>query len=184
MPSTIGHALAGATIAWTGDALAGRRNGPTLGATGLTFTAAAIAAAPDLDLLSEVHRTFTHSLTVTVVVGIVAAVLAARARAPVVRVALVCAAAHGSHVLLDWLAIDNFPPHGVQALWPFSHEFYISGAGLFRQTQRRAFFGLAAMRANALAVGQELVILGPIAYAAWWARGVARGATRSEWPGH
>lgn len=170
MPSTIGHALAGATIAWAGEAMAPIPSGSRSAISGLALTAAAIAAAPDLDLLFDVHRTFTHSLTMTAAIGIAAAIVAARARAPVVRIALVCAAAHASHILLDWLAIDNFPPRGVQALWPFSHDFYISGAGIFRQTQRRAFFGLAAIGTNAIAVLQELLILTPIAYAVWYVR--------------
>jgi inner membrane protein len=87
-----------------------------------------------------------------------------------VRVALVCAAAHASHILLDWLAVDNYPPRGVQALWPFSQDFFISDAGIFRQTQRRAFFGLTAMRNNGIAVAQEMVILVPVAWVMWLVR--------------
>jgi inner membrane protein len=169
MPSTIGHALAGAAVAWTGEALAG--GSPRSAQTSrLTLAAIAIAAAPDLDLLVGVHRTFTHSIAATAIVGLAAAAIAARGRAPILRVVLVCALAHASHILLDWLAIDNFPPRGVQALWPFSRDFYISGLGLFQQTQRRAFFGLEAIRVNALAVVQELIILAPVAYLAWCAR--------------
>jgi inner membrane protein len=177
MPSPIGHAVAGATVAWAADALApaGRR-APSRPFGPLTIAAVAAATAPDLDLAFHVHRTVTHSVAATAIVGAIAAIVAARTRAPILHVALVCAAAHASHLLLDWLAIDNYPPYGLQALWPFSHDFYISGLGVFRQTQRREVFGAVAMRANTLAIAREIAILGPIALIAWW--GSARAARR------
>jgi len=83
---------------------------------------------------------------------------------------LVLAAAHASHILLDWLAVDTTPPYGIQALWPFNHTWYISGIGMFRGTARQHFFSLDSIRENALAVAQEIAILGPIAWVAWLVR--------------
>ena len=167
MPSPIGHALAGATVAWTTDALSppARPTGP-----GLVVACMAIAAAPDLDLAFGFHRTSTHSIGMTAMVAATAAIVAAYTRAPVLRTALACAAAHGSHLLLDWLAVDRFPPYGLQALWPFSSEFYISGWDIFRHTERRHVFSALAIRTNGLAVAQELLILGPLALVALRAR--------------
>jgi membrane-bound metal-dependent hydrolase YbcI (DUF457 family) len=136
----------------------------------LTLICAAVAAAPDLDLLLRTHRTYTHSIGATLCVGLFAAAMAAYAQLPVARVALVCATAHASHILLDWLAADRTLPYGIEALWPLSQQFYISGLDLFRQTERRHFFTGAAIRANTLAVAQELLILGPLAWAVWLVR--------------
>jgi inner membrane protein len=180
MPSTIGHALAGVTVAWAADAMSPDPKLSDERGRALVIGAAVIASAPDLDLLFGVHRTVTHSIGATMVVAALAATFAARARAPVLRVAMVCAAAHLSHLLLDWLAIDNFRPYGLQALWPFTSEFYISGIGLFRQTQRNAFFGAAAMRTNAVSVAQEIAILAPIAWAVWLVRVKALAGFSSE----
>jgi membrane-bound metal-dependent hydrolase YbcI (DUF457 family) len=85
------------------------------------------------------------------------------------RVVCVCAVAYASHILLDWLAYDPNPPFGIQALWPFSDRWFISGLNVFRATERRQLFTWAAMLVNIEAVAQEIAILGPIAAAAWWA---------------
>jgi|GEM_PF-624790 len=181
MPSPIGHALAGAAVAWTSDLVAGSRN-PGIAdrvqqgwyrRAGGTFTLVciALAAGPDLDLLLPgTHRTFTHSLTAAALTGIVAASVAARKRLPVVRVAVTCAIAYASHVLMDWLGVDNYPPRGIQALWPFSDAWFISDLDLFRQTARRQLLQPENIRTNALAVAQEIAIMLPIAAALWLVR--------------
>ena len=133
----------------------------------MTLACATIAAAPDADLAFGVHRTFTHSLTATALVAIVAAAVAARLRAPVVAVALTCAAAHASHLFLDWLSADNFPPYGLQLFWPFSDRWYISGLDFFLGTRHQRFFTTQALMINARAVTRELLILGPLAWIAW-----------------
>jgi inner membrane protein len=180
MPSTIGHALAGVTVVWAADALAPDPKLSQERSSTLTVAAAAIAAAPDLDLLFDVHRTVTHSIGATMLVAVVAAVVAMMTGAPVLRVAIVCAAAHASHIFLDWLSMDRFPPYGLQALWPFSSEWYISGRDWFRQTDHTHALTRQGMRTNALAVAQEIAILGPIAWGAWLVRVKALARLPSE----
>jgi inner membrane protein len=181
MPSPIGHALAGAAVAWTSDLVAGSRNGRLADAAhgnwyrraggGLTVACIALAAAPDLDLLLPgAHRTFSHSLTAAVVTGFVAAGLAARNGQPVLRLALICAIAYASHILMDWLGVDNYPPRGIQMLWPFSDAWFISDLDVFRQTARRQLFRPENIRTNALAIAQEIAILLPIVAALWLVR--------------
>ena len=97
---------------------------------GLTLACVALGAAADLDLLFAGHRTVTHSLGAVVLVGAFAAALAAYAGRPVMRVASMCAAAYATHLFADWLAIDVSQPRGIQALWPFSREWFISGIDL------------------------------------------------------
>jgi len=179
MPSPIGHALAGVAVAWTADLIPGDRAWRTVPDTGtwyqragggLTLLCAGLAAAPDLDLAFAAHRTMTHSLLAAVCVGALAAAIAADTRRPIARIALMCAAAYGSHLLLDWLGADDFPPRGIQALWPISYEWFISNADVFRQTARHEIFTRPVILKNVQAIVQELAILGPIAIAVWLAR--------------
>ena len=179
MPSPIGHALAGIAVAWTADLLPGDRTGRTAPKTaswylragdGLTLLCAGLGAAPDLDLAFAAHRTVTHSIGAVLLVGLFAAALAANARRPIARVALTCAAAYGSHLWLDWLGADDYPPRGIQALWPITREWYISGADLFRQTARLHIFTQPVVLTNERAIVQEFAILGPIVVALWLVR--------------
>jgi len=138
----------------------------------LAVVCAALAAAPDLDLLlSGAHRMFTHSIVAVVAVTIVAAgvtgLVTGRIRW---RVAAVCGAAYASHLLLDWLTSDASAPYGLQLFWPFSDRWDISPVSVFRGLERRRIFSAASMRQNVLAVGQEIVILVPVAFAAWSVR--------------
>jgi membrane-bound metal-dependent hydrolase YbcI (DUF457 family) len=178
VPSPIGHILAGATIAWASDSGAHARTlSPIPGARArlrnLTLVCAALAAAADLDLvLPGTHRTVTHSMTAVAVVAIVAIAMTGKVISSPGgwRVVLACTAAYASHLLLDWLGADPTPPYGLQLLWPFSDRWFISNLDLFRGTARIRLFTAASIRTNALAILQEVAILGPIALAAWLVR--------------
>jgi len=179
MPSPIGHALAGLTAAWTADLVPGDRAWRTAPASaswyeragnGLTLACAVLGAAPDLDLLVVTHRTVTHSIAAVALVALFAAAFGARADRPVARVAAMCAAAYATHLLLDWLGVDTFPPRGIQALWPLSHKWFISDADVFRQTARENFFTGPSLIKNLKAIAQEITILGPTVVAVWLIR--------------
>ena len=171
--------LGGVAAAWASDFVPGRRDWRTAPETaswwrragdGLTLACGLVAAAPDADLLFGVHRTFSHSVAAAGTAGVLAAAIAAKMRRPVLRVALMIAAAWLSHIVLDWMAADYVPPYGIQAFWPFSEAWCISGWDLFRQTERRHFFTIAAIRTNTVAVAQEIAILLPIVAIVWFAR--------------
>jgi hypothetical protein len=145
----------------------------------VTLACAALAMAPDLDLGFTRHRTYTHSIGAVVIVGLFAGLIAAafaplalraRRRHRAVRIALMCAAAYASHLLLDWLGVDLYPPPGLQVLWPFDSGWYISGIDLFRQTRREQLFTRAVIEQNLLAMLREAAILVPIAAALWLVR--------------
>lgn len=196
MPSPIGHAIAGMAVAWTSDLVPGDRSWRTApegapwyrrAGNGLTLACAAIAVAPDLDLLFVAHRTVTHSLSAVLFVGLFCAALAANAHRPIARVGWMCAAAYASHLFLDWLGTDATPPHGIEALWPLSREWFISGTDVFRQTERREVWTSATMLKNVRAVVQEIAILGPTAVALWLLRvralaGLASRPIRGDHP--
>jgi membrane-bound metal-dependent hydrolase YbcI (DUF457 family) len=189
MPSPFGHALAGIVVSWGADLVGGNRASrvsappaskvPGTGTWhlwyqraggGLTLACAGLGAAPDLDLAFLAHRTATHSLAAVLLIGLVAAAVAAFGGRPIARVALTCACAYGSHLLLDWLGEDFYPPRGIQLLWPVSHAWYISGLDLFRQTARLRIFTRGPMITNLRAIAREIAILGPILVAVWLVR--------------
>ena len=164
MPSPIGHALAGCAVVWGAD-LIDRRPSPSR----LTATCAVLATVPDLDLfVSHTHRSATHSLTAVLLVLIIAAAVTGKVTRW--RVALICAAAYGTHLLLDWLAADHSAPAGIQLFWPFSRRFFISGWELFDQTERRHLFAPATIDQNAREIAKELALLAPIAFGLWLIR--------------
>ncbi len=188
MPSPIGHALAGAAIAWTAERRSLRARpaprplsaGDGIRAGAVTLICVGLAAAPDLDLLAPyTHRTITHSALAVIAVAIVAAVVTGKVTGRIVWwVVGACTAAYASHLLLDWLAVDDVAPRGVQLLWPFDDRWFISGWDLFRGTARRDVFTLHSMRTNLLAILQESAILGPVAWTAW--RWVVRDSRRAN----
>ena len=171
--------IAGVSAAWAVDLVPGRRDWRTAPASaswyaragnGLTLACALVAAAPDLDLVVRWHRAITHSLGAVLFVALFAAALAVNARRPVARVTAMCAGAYATHLLLDWLSVDTFPPYGIQALWPFDNGWYISGYDIFLQTQRYSITSTPSMRQNAVAIAREIAILLPIAIVLWLVR--------------
>ncbi len=186
MASPIGHVLAGLVVAWGADLVPGNRSWrwaePSASwyaraGNGLTLACASLAAAPDLDLFfGRFHRTATHSATSVVIVALLAAWIASRARMPASRVALMCAGAWGTHVLIDWLSADQSVPRGLQILWPFDSTWFISGWDVFVGSERHQMFSAATMRRNVEAIAQEVAVLAPIVVVLWLVR--VKTATR------
>jgi inner membrane protein len=167
MPSPIGHALGGAAVALIADLWPGR----PVGRLRFPLTCAALAAVPDVDLLLPIaHRTMTHSLGAVAFMTIIAAAVTGKVTEGRWRITLACGAAYTSHLLLDWLQADPRAPYGIQALWPLSSTWFISGWNVFRATERRHILEWASMRSNFLAVVQEIAILGPVVLALWLVR--------------
>ena len=182
MPTPVGHSLAGIAVALAGERGRLPRDLRRFLASPMTLVCVALATLPDVDLLVPgLHRTATHSVTATIVVTIVATAVTARAatgrpgsKGALSRIAwsavVMCAAAHGSHILLDWLSRDPSPVPGIQALWPFSDRWFISGWDVFPDEERRNIFTVPAMVRNLNVLAWELGILGPVVIALWWLR--------------
>jgi membrane-bound metal-dependent hydrolase YbcI (DUF457 family) len=179
MPSPVGHALAGLATAWIAGALVpGLRHSargtapdaPSEAAIGaLALGCAAVAAAPDLDILAGSHRALSHSVGAAVIVGLAVGVaLARRWKLATAGTVLLCTAAYGTHMLLDWLAQDASSPHGIMALWPGSLAYYTSGVDLFFEVSRRYWDPREFIVGNLGSVLWEVVLLGPVSGAAWW----------------
>lgn len=131
-------------------------------ATKTALIVAAIAAAPDLDLLVNDHRGPGHSLGAAIVAGIVVWMVARQ-----IRWGAAAAAAWASHVLLDWLGTDTRPPIGIMALWPFSTAYFQSPLEIFPAISRRYWLS-EFWYYNAKALLVEVVVLLPIAIAVVW----------------
>jgi inner membrane protein len=163
MPSPIGHSLAG-LVTHVGTAPPGELRDPRR-----ALLLVALANAADLDFLLKLvdgqnhHQRWTHSLTCAVIAGFVVAAFT-RGR----RLGLAAGLAYATHVLLDWLGNDTHPPIGLQALWPFSPEFYKSPWIVFKDVGRQATWETVVNNARAGAL--EIAILVPVLAVAWWLR--------------
>jgi len=166
MPSPVGHALGGLIAGW---GTAGRRPWPDWVGQAIVFTV--VGVLPDLDLLFGAHSGPTHSIGAALIVAIMAwGVSGFRARPAIVAAIF---AAYASHIFLDWLGEDTSPPFGIMALWPFSHEYFMSPVAIMPAISRR--YWLAGFWAHNLrALVFEITVLLPIAIAVWWGRAYSR----------
>lgn len=129
---------------------------------------AAVAIAPDLDLIVHSHRGPTHSVGAALIAGAAAWTVTHRS-----RWGAAVALAWTSHVLLDWLSNDTRPPLGVMALWPFTRDYYKASIEVFPAISRR--YWLAEFWVyNVKALMVELIVLGPVAAIVVWWRSVVR----------
>ena len=158
VPSPIGHALGALAAAWiVAPPDLRTRDGRTQAAI-----LAAVAIAPDLDLLIGRHSAESHSIGAAVLVAAIAALM----RWPVARerwrIGLAVLLAWISHPLLDSFGQDSSPPLGVMAFWPFSREYVHAPVQVFMPIWRRYWLA-GFVSHNLLAVVRELLILGPLA---------------------
>ena len=158
MPSPIGHGLAGVSVAWLATPRAGRS---------LAIACALLAASPDIDVLFGSHRGPTHSLAAVVLVSAAAAMFATARKLPAARVAAACGLAYASHLVLDWLGKDSATPYGIMALWPFSSQYFSSGADLFLEISRRYWNRDEFILGNLRSLILELALLLPTAALAY-----------------
>ena len=193
MPSPAGHLLAGVAIAWAAEVFGTLRTRqedhvgrmPTASVmTPLVLACAALALAPDLDILLASHRTYTHSIAAAGLAALAGGGVARALGAPGVATGLTCGLVVASHILLDWLGRDGSTPRGLMALWPLSAAYFYSGIDLFADISRRYWKPEEFILKNAVSIAREIVILGPVVVLAWWARqrGIANRRTSAERP--
>ncbi len=177
----MGHALGGLAAAFLADSTGRRRQlSPAL-----LIASAALAVAPDLDLLIGSHRTYTHSVGAVLVIGLTSW-LVMRGRVPnAMRAAAILMAAYGSHLVVDWTGKDTSTPPGLMIAWPFSSAFDVSGWNLFGEVSRRYWLPTEFVLGNLRALSWELAVLSPLLILAWarWSRRTLRneeGKTKKE----
>lgn len=177
MPSPVAHALGGLATAFIVDTVAPR---PRL-TMPILIGSAALAVAPDLDLLTTSHRTYSHSIGAVAIVAVVSWVVL-RARSVRGTAAAVLAAAYASHVLLDWLSKDTRAPSGITALWPLSANYYQSPWYIFGEISRRYWLPHEFIVRNLQEAVWEFLVMAPLLFLAWtlWSKGTLAGETKIE----
>jgi hypothetical protein len=170
MPSPVGHALAGYAA---GAFIAGHasQSGSLIDRIPARIVLfAGLACLPDIDFVFRRHSMYTHSTGAVLAVAVVSAIFLRPAWAMVAA----CAAAYGSHMLLDWLGQDTSAPIGIMALWPFSGRYYQAPVPIFIPVSRR--YSLPNFWThNLYVVSIEILVFGTLALAAHWTRGRING---------
>jgi inner membrane protein len=180
MPSPLGHTLGALAISWTLEPSAPERSHAWRRVAAL----AAIAVAPDLDLLIGRHSRETHSIGAAVIAASMIAwwwpaLLSSQRR----RTWLIAFLVWLSHPLLDILAPDGTAPFGVMLFWPVSVAHCTTGLHILDPINRRWWMGMEQfVLHNVFAIVRELLILGPIATVAWMYRRMRVRATRNGAP--
>lgn len=114
------------------------------------------------------HHYFSHSIPFVILIGILSFLLVkllVPSRA--LHLAMVLAAAYGSHLLLDYFTHDGSPPIGIPLLWPLAHKHFIAPVEFFLSIHRGSIEALFGPH-NFKALFRESLILGPFALAAYW----------------
>jgi membrane-bound metal-dependent hydrolase YbcI (DUF457 family) len=173
----MGHALGGLAAAFIADsAVRCHQLSPTL-----LIAAAAVAVAPDLDLLIGLHRAHTHSVGAVFLVGVTSwLALRGRVTSPI-RAATILTAAYASHLVLDWMGKDSSSPPGLTIMWPFAETYYVSGWNLFGEVSRRYWLPEEFVLGNLRALSWELALLLPLLLVAWahWSSRTLRNEKRT-----
>lgn len=179
MPSPLAHSLAGLAAGWALDRPS--PGSPIKAFPTAILAAVVVAALPDVDLiLPGPHRAWTHGVGTTGFVMIIAAAVTGWVTGRVRwRVVAMLGVAHASHIVMDWLGTDRLPPAGLEALWPFSDRFYISGWDWFPAVERR-LYRPDALDINARAAVAELVRMVPVTAVAWTIRRTRRTRARTS----
>jgi len=99
---------------------------------------------------------------------------------PIARVALMCAAAYGTHLLWIGWPWNLFPPLGIQALWPFEELLHLRLGSGFSQNRAAPVSLLAIDPTKSGRVIRELLILTPIVVVVWLVRVKALAGLASE----
>ena len=133
--------------------------------------------APDLDFIpgmlvgepNRYHGGASHSLTGALLFSSAVVLGFWRSTSNSIRLGSMAFLAYASHLLGDWLTVDNGTPIGIPVFWPFSDIHFISPVTIFRNIQHGtdgagpvAFLVEVFSTANVLAIGLELVITLPI----------------------
>jgi membrane-bound metal-dependent hydrolase YbcI (DUF457 family) len=119
----------------------------------------------------NVHHHFTHGVGFVALYFTGVWLVARRTRhaSQAAGLALWSSLSYLTHLGLDLLSKDPSPPSGLQFWWPLSDDFYISPVLVFDEVWRGSLARLFGLH-NWMAVGREVLILGPVAGAAWWWR--------------
>ena len=122
MSTPLGHGLAGAAVGLALSRGIEPRHAAVIGA--------AVAIAPDLDfipgLLVGAPGRFHHAATHAVLPAVLAAGIAALCTIPRVRWACLVFLAYCTHLVLDYLTVDDSSPRGIPLFWPVASDTFVA----------------------------------------------------------
>lgn len=166
MPSPIAHTLSGCCLV-----AAAAHRFPEARTLRVATVAVLAANLPDIDLLAafvsghrllgRLHQGLTHSFGFALLAALpLALLLLGRLRFPTAYGLLACAVA--LHPLLDFFAVDAWPPIGVPLFWPLSGARFHSPVSLFPAVAKSTlsrFFSLHNLRGAAIEAAWFLPLL-------------------------
>ena len=163
MPTPVGHALAGiaAGSLYTKDQ-------PLVSKGRDVVLFAVLGQLPDLDFIPGIltgqtdywHHGASHSIFAAVAAGLIF-YLYGRTKGAGRRWGLTAFWVVLSHVFLDAINADTSPPHGIPLFWPISNQYFLIYP-LFMDVWRNPPWVQTIIH-DLLAVGLELMVLGPVA---------------------
>ncbi len=130
MPTPIGHALIGASIA----SFVEPKRIRSRTRYEVMLLAGFVATIPDFDLIPGLivgrpilyHSGISHSLGIGLLISLFIAALGHFKNRSFIGIFLLCLFAYTSHLILDFFAVDGRPPYGIPIAWPLIREHFIS----------------------------------------------------------
>jgi inner membrane protein len=172
MPSPVGHILGGVAVYLAGTSRASRSR--------IVLTVTLLGSiCPDFDFLpgiamgnmSAFHHGISHSLTFAVLFGAIVFVFVRRVeKALAVQASILAALAYASHVILDFVAV-NEGTRGVPVLWPLSDEklgYSLHLFGYFQYSDIRHGIASVVRWENLVPVLRELTVIGSLVLLFLW----------------
>jgi inner membrane protein len=161
--SPVGHALAG----WIGYLL-GARHSEMMGWRGISICVLTANLA-DLDFIpglllgtpDRFHHGISHSLGAALLTTALAVLWGRRRNSRPWASALLVFALYLSHLLIDWMCVDTYPPIGIPLLWPLTDRFFQSPTSIFLDIQRIGALTWPVIRHNVTAVMVEIALFTP-----------------------
>lgn len=136
---------------------------------------AGAGVAPDLDFLpgliigdpSRFHHAVTHTIVAAIAAGALATLAASADRA---RWGALIGLSYATHLLLDFLTLDDSPPRGIPLLWPLTSRVFLSASPPFDRVVHSGGGPLFGAHNFAVATRELLVLLPILVIVAIWAR--------------
>jgi inner membrane protein len=143
MPSPLAHSLAGYLVAESTQAHLARKRWVSLGYYILIANLADIDYVPGLfsGQPNAYHHYASHSITAALIFGLAISGALGKRHREFLRFFVVVTFAYGSHVALDYVTMDTSRPYGMQMLWPFSDNFYLSPWLVFQDIKKASTSG-------------------------------------------
>lgn len=165
MATPIGHTLVAGILYFTG-----RRSLPT--GFSLLVLYGLFANAPDLDFLPGIligkanafHHGISHSLGMGLIFAAVVTTVLVKtsqrfAQYGLLRLMLIGFILYASHIVVDYITLDNSYPFGMPIFWPITSQYFHAPLYIFPNVLHSSASALSVH--NLFVAGRELVVFAP-----------------------